>query len=191
MRRASNVTWLVTGVLSVALLVGSAPVVHAVAARQLTTAELRPLVLTTPQARQATGFGGDLSPGTPAAFKCGRQPDNQATFCSRIWNSTSQAAHPTISTVASFASAGKAQAQILDEAGRAKQVGTIVKQSPTYLLYSLEGPPDLGRVAVAQQSVGSTYLYAWCTSAPSGPMSAGATCAADLLKAQGAKAAGH
>jgi hypothetical protein len=171
--------------------VATAPAAHALPARQLTTAEQRPLVLTTSQAQKATGFAGTLAPGVPTAFKCGVQPDNHARFCSRIWDSTSNTAHPVISTVASFASAAAARAQILSESGNAKQVGTVVKQSATYLLFSFEGPPDVGSAAIAQQAIGSTYAYAWCGSAPGEPSGLVATCAANLLAAQVAKARSH
>lgn len=191
MRPAPTLARLTAGVLCAAALVAAAPSAQALPARQLTAAELRPLVLTTSQALKATGFDGTLTAGVPTGFKCGVQPDNHVRYCSRIWDSTSRTAHPSISTVASFATAGAAQAQILAEAGRAKQAGTVVKQSATYLLYYVTGLPDLGTAAIAQQAIGSTYAYAWCSSAATEPTDPAVQCAAKLLAGQVAKARSH
>jgi hypothetical protein len=152
------------------------------------TLQLRPLLLTTSQAIKATGFTGTLTPGTPLETRCGRQPQTKAPYCSHVWESIGAKAHPTISTVASFASAVAARAFIQGEAGRAERAGTIVEKSATRLVYFVTGLPDIGTAAVAQQSTGSTYTYAWCTSAASEPTAPAVQCAKDLLAAQTKKA---
>ena len=157
-------------------------------ARQLATSQLRPLVLTTAQAGQATGFDGVMTPGVPTSFKCGRQPDNHANYCSRIWDSTSGKAHPTISTVASFASAKAARAQIVAETGHGTKAGTIVSSSATQVVYFVTDLPGIGTAAIAQQAMGSAYAYAWCSSATTEPTGPAVQCAKDLLAAQVTKA---
>jgi hypothetical protein len=174
--------------LGAAVLLGGAVSASAQGAGQLSTAQLRPLVLTTAGARHATGFVGTMRPGTPVEFKCGRQPDNHAQFCSHIWDSPSEFAHPTISTVASFATAKAAQAQIRAEAARAKQAGTIVSNSKSQLVYFVSNLPGVGTAAIAQQALGSTYAYAWCSSASTEPTGPAVQCARDLLAAQATRA---
>ena len=161
---------------------------QALPARQLATAELRPLVLTTAQAQQASGLGGALRPGTPAEYKCGRQPDNHARYCSHIWDSPSAAAHPTISTVASFSSAKAARTQIVAETRNGTRAGTVVSSSATQVVYFVTGLPGIGTAAIAQQAMGSTYAYAWCSSATTEPTGPAVQCAKDLLAAQVTKA---
>jgi len=170
------------------VLVAAAPAAHSMAARQLTTTELRPLVLTTAEAQRASGFEGMLRPGTPVEYKCGRQPDNRANFCSRIWDSTSGKAHPTISTVASFSSAKAARAQIVTETRNGTRAGTVVSSSATQVVYFVTGLPGIGTAAIAQQAMGSTYAYAWCSSATTEPTGQAVQCAKDLLAAQVSKA---
>ena len=177
--------------LAAAAAMGTASGVPAQSLRQLTSAELRPLVVTTSQAQLATGFVGTLSPGTPTAFKCGVQPDSHANFCSRIWDSSSPSAHPTISTVASFTSAGAARAQIRAESGRGADAGTIVEKSAVRLVYYVTGLPGVGTAAIAQQAIGSTYAYAWCSSAATEPTGPAVKCAQDLLAAQVARVRSH
>ena len=191
MRLTSALTAPVAGVVSVASILAMASAASAVPAQQLTTTELRPLVLTTAQAIAATGFDGTLTAGASSGFKCGRQPDNHARYCSRIWDSSSGRAHPSISTVASFATAAAARAQISAEAGRVEHVGTVVKHSASYLLYFVPNLPGVGIAAIAQQAMGTDYAYAWCSSASSEPTALATECAANLLAAQVAKARSH
>ena len=194
MRQATSrtgITGSVVGTATVALgllLLAGAPLANAMPTRQLTTTELRPLVLTTAQAMSATGFEGTLIQFKPRGFRCGYQEQTKAPYCSRIWSSPGDVAHPSITTVAAYGTPQQARAQIASEAARAGQAGTVLESSPTLLVYVVTIEGEVGNAAIAQRAVGSLYAYAWCGSAASEPTEPAVQCARDLLGAQVAKA---
>lgn len=182
----TKATVISVAVAAAALLVGS-PLAQAQPARALTTGELRPLVLTTSQAKQATGFVGTLTQRETDGFRCGRQKQTKAPYCSRIWESPLETAHPSIATVASYATPQAARAQILAQAGEAQRAGTIVERSGTLLVYYATNVPYVGTAAIAQQAIGANYAYAWCSSSALQPTGPAVKCAQDLLAAQVAR----